>query len=103
MSPIRSQQATHLFEAILTLRDSEECYHFFEDLCTIKEIEDMAQRLAVAEGLLAGKTFSEIGKETGASSATISRVNKCILYGSGGYKTVLNRLTEQQAEKDEVL
>lgn len=81
-----------LFDAILTLKDKEECYSFFEDICTIKEIQDLAQRLDVAVKLNDGLPYSEIAKKTGASTATISRVNKCLSYGSGGYKLILGRL-----------
>ena len=86
-----------LFEAILTLNSVEECYNFFEDICTIKEIQDMSQRLEVAQLLLENKSYIEISKETGASTATISRVNKCFTYGSGGYKAALAR--RQKGEK----
>lgn len=81
-----------LFEAILTLKSVEECYNFFEDICTIKEIQDMSQRLEVAKLLQQNKSYIEISKETGASTATISRVNKCFTYGTGGYKAALDRV-----------
>lgn len=81
-----------LFNAILTLENSEECYSFFEDVCTIQEIDTLAQRLEVAENLTSGKSYQEVNKLTGASTATISRVGKCINYGSGGYKMVIDRL-----------
>ena len=92
MLPLNTEQTKLLFDALLSLKDAEECGRFLEDLCTIKELEDMAQRLSVAAGLLDGNTFAEIGKKTGASSATISRVNKCIMYGSGGYREVIAKL-----------
>ena len=85
-----------LFEAILSLESAEECYRFFEDVCTIKEVQDMAQRLAVARMLKSGMNYQAISKETGASTATISRVNKCLNYGSGGYEAILKR-TEEKA------
>lgn len=81
-----------LFEAILTLRNVEECYRFFEDICTIKEIQSLSQRLEVAQLLHQNKSYIEISKETGASTATISRVNKCFTYGTGGYKAALEEL-----------
>ena len=78
-----------LFEAILKLKDLEDCRKFFEDVCTIKELQDMLQRLEVAKLLSEGKNYQEVSKATGASTATISRVNKCLLYGRGGYKCVI--------------
>lgn len=81
-----------LFKAVLTLRDEEEVRKFFDDVATIKEVLDLSSRLEVARMLREGAVFSEISKETGASSATISRVNKCLNYGEGGYETVLDRI-----------
>lgn len=81
-----------LFEAILTLGNIEDCYKFFEDICTIKEMQSIAQRLAVAKMLKAGETYQVIVNATGASTATISRVNRCLNYGDGGYNIVLKRL-----------
>lgn len=81
-----------LFTAILNLKSEEECAEFFEDLCTIKELNDMHDRLDVAELLLKGETYEVIGKKTKMSSATISRVNRCIQYGSGGYRKILKRI-----------
>ena len=78
------------FVAVLKLKDIDECRKFFEDVCTIKELEDISQRLEVAKLLKKGCNYQSISKETGASTATISRVNKCINYGSGGYKLVLS-------------
>ncbi len=89
-----TQAVERFFQAILTLKDKEECSLFFEDICTIQELETFAQRLEVAENLVAGKSYQEVNKLTGASTATISRVGKCINYGSGGYKMVINRLDE---------
>ncbi len=80
-----------LYEAILSLSSVDECAAFFEDVCTIKEIQDLTQRFAVAKMLDAGDKYQKIEEATGASTATISRVNKCLLYGSGGYRTVLER------------
>lgn len=81
----------NLFEAILKLKSIEDCRTFFEDVCTIKEMEAISQRLEVARMLKAGKNYQEISRETGASTATISRVNKCLQYGSGGYDLVLGK------------
>ena len=80
-----------LFSAVLKLDGIEECRKFFEDVCTIKELEDITQRLQVASYLKEGKNYQEISALTGASTATISRVNKCLNYGSGGYNVVLNK------------
>lgn len=85
-----------LYEAILLLENTEECENFFEDICTFGELEAIAQRLSVAEKLLSGKVYSEISEETGASTATVCRVNRCIKYGVGGYKTVIDRLSEEK-------
>ena len=95
-SKIKSEETDRLFEAILALRDTEECYRFFEDLCTFSEIRAMAQRLQVAQMLQKGDTFVQISEQTGVSSATITRENKCISYGSEGYKLVLDRRGEKK-------
>ena len=84
-----------LFAAILTLSSEEECAAFFEDICTIKELEDIAQRWCVARMLSSGEKYQTIEDVTGASTATISRVNKCLNYGSGGYRTVINKTNQQ--------
>ena len=89
---IKSKQADDLFEAILKLENIEECYRFFEDICTIKEIESIAQRLEVAKLLKVNKTYNEIEDATGASTATISRINRALNYGSDGYNIVLEKL-----------
>ena len=81
-----------LFEAILALETKEECYNFFEDLCTVPELKAMSQRLAVAKMLSEKKVYSEIVSETGASTATISRVNRSLNYGCDGYKVIFERL-----------
>lgn len=83
-----------LFKAVLTLKSVEECYDFFEDICTVKEIQTLSQRLEVAKLLQQNKSYTEISKETGASTATVSRVKQCFTYGTGGYKAVLRRLEE---------
>jgi len=82
-----------LFAAILTLRSVEECYMFFEDVCTVKEITEMSQRLEVARRLSDGMKYEDVTKNTGVSSATISRVNRCLRYGTGGYQLVIDRET----------
>lgn len=80
-----------LFAGIMSLQSVEECYNFFEDLCTITELRAMAQRFQVAKMLDQGQIYSDIVEETGASTATISRVNKCLVYGTDGYRMVLDR------------
>lgn len=91
---IDSDDIGRLYEAILKLETPEECYRFFEDLCTIHEIQAMAQRLQVARMLRDGVTYHEIVDRTGASTATISRINRCLLYGAGGYRTLLARMND---------
>lgn len=88
---LRDAEIDRLFEAILTLRTVEECYRFFEDVATIGEIKALAQRLEVARMLDAGTTYEDIAAATGASTATISRVKKCLHYGADGYRIVLER------------
>ena len=83
-----------LFDAILQLQTMEECYRFFEDACTIKEINEIAQRFQVACRLDAGSNYQEVNKETGSSTATICRVNKCLNYGEG-YRMIIDRLKEE--------
>ena len=97
---LRTEAVDHLFDAILSLQNREECYTFFEDVCTVKELQDISQRLRVAQMLNEGHSYQEVSKETGASTATISRVNKCLVYGSGGYNTVMQRI-EKSAEEAE--
>ena len=87
-----------LYRGILSLQTREECYAFFEDICTIKELQAMAQRFRVAQMLRENKNYQQIQADTGASSATISRVNKCLLYGSGGYATALERMGKEQED-----
>lgn len=87
----KSNDFKNLYEAILSLKNEEECRIFFEDLCTIKELETMTQRLEVARMLICGSTFNEIVAATGASTTTISRVNRCLNYGDGGYKLVIEK------------
>lgn len=89
-----TRESKELFNAILSLNSAEECEAFFEDLCTIKEIQDLSQRFQVAKMLSEKKNYQDISKTTGASTATISRVNKCLMYGKGGYRTALNKKAE---------
>lgn len=84
-----------LCKALLSLQSKEECLAFLEDICTIKEIQDISQRLEVAQMLSQGISYTTICKETGASTATISRVSRSYEYGAGGYKTVIARLNEE--------
>ena len=99
-NPRRNALTDALFDAILSLENREECYQFFDDLCTVKEISDMSQRLEAAKLLLAGKTYEQIVKSAEISTATISRINRCIQYGSGGYQAIIERLQEQEKEKE---
>ncbi|WP_457920570.1 YerC/YecD family TrpR-related protein [Pseudobacteroides cellulosolvens] len=94
-SKIRDENTDKLFEAILILTDVDECYKFFEDLCTISEIKALAQRLEVAKMLKNGITYTEIAEKTGASTATISRVNRCLNYGADGYRMIIERLEKE--------
>ena len=98
MEKLHTKDVDALFEAILSLKDLDECYKFFEDACTIKEILDIAQRLKAAKMLRAGKNYVEVCAETGMSSATISRVSRCLEYGAGGYEIAITRLEKKQGE-----
>ncbi len=91
-SKLESEDMDFLFEAILGLKDKEECYRFFEDICTINEIKALEQRMQVAKMLKQKKTYLDIASTTGASTATISRVNRALNYGSDGYNIVFERL-----------
>lgn len=91
---VKKEDTIKLFKAILSLENIDQCSKFFDDICTIKELQSMAQRLEVAELLKQKKTFAEIVSATGASTATISRVNRCIMYGAGGYGLVLDSINE---------
>ncbi len=88
----KDEYIDNLFKVISSLKDVEECYTFFDDLCTVKEIQDMAQRLYTAELLSKGESYKQISEKVGISSATISRVNNCLNYGSGGYKNALIKI-----------
>jgi TrpR-related protein YerC/YecD len=92
LKKLNDKSIDQLFEAILTLKSVEECYVFFDDLCTVNEIQSMSQRLEVARMLGKGSTYNQIESETGASTATISRVKRCLMYGNDGYKLALDRL-----------
>ena len=89
---IQTQAVNDLFEAILRLQTKEECYRFFEDVCTINELLAISQRFEVARMLTAKKTYLEIAEKTGASTATISRVNRSLLYGRDGYGMIFDRM-----------
>ncbi|WP_270182726.1 YerC/YecD family TrpR-related protein [Alkalihalobacillus sp. CinArs1] len=89
---LRGKTLDQLFEAILSLKDLEECYLFFDDLATVNEIQSLAQRLEVARMLREGYTYHKIETETGASTATISRVKRCLNYGNDGYQMTLDRV-----------
>ncbi len=92
LKKLNDKTVDQLFEAILTLKDVEEAYVFFDDLCTVNEIQSLAQRLEVARMLRKGNTYNQIEAETGASTATISRVKRCLNYGNDGYTLALERL-----------
>lgn len=91
MSSFHSDSLDHLFDTVLELKTREDCYAFFEDLCTIKEMKDLSSRLEVAFLLDSGMNYQQIADSTGVSTATISRVKKCLEYGSGGYRNAIDR------------
>ena len=94
---IQTDAVDHLFEAILCLKSKEECYDFFEDLCTVNELLSLSQRFEVASMLRNHKTYLEIAEKTGASTATISRVNRSLNYGNDGYEIVFSRMEKEKA------
>lgn len=96
---LRDRLHDQLFKAVLELKDIDECYEFFEDICTVPEMKAIATRLEVARMLKAGDIYEDIVKKTGASTATISRIKRCLMYGSGGYAKILERM----AKKDPTL
>jgi TrpR-related protein YerC/YecD len=100
LSKIKNEEIDFLFETILTLKNVDECYRFFEDLCTINEIQSMAQRMQVAGMLKKRRTYIDIAHTTGASTATISRVNRSLSYGNEGYKLVFERIREKQQSEE---
>ena len=97
-SKLKSDDMDRLFKAVLTLRTTEECYMLFEDLCTISELKSFAQRLKVALLLKDKHTCHDISQSTGASTATISRIKRCLVYGSGGYEKILTRMAEKDPD-----
>ena len=92
----KKEKSDRRYKAILTLETEEECYNFFQDLCTIPELRSMEQRYEVATLLSQGLIYNDILERTGASSATISRVNRSLIYGAGGYESVLEKMREQE-------
>lgn len=97
---LKDELTDQLFKAILSLKTEEECYQFFEDVCTVSEIKAMAQRLEVARMLDEGCIYDEIVEKTGASTATISRVKRCLVYGADGYRNVLNSFKKGEGSND---
>ncbi|MCI7238994.1 MAG: YerC/YecD family TrpR-related protein [Anaerococcus sp.] len=97
---LRNDEIEEFFEAVLMLSNTDECYDFFTDICTAREIQSIAQRLHVAKLLKIRKTYSVIEEETGASTATISRVNRSLNYGSNGYDIVLDKLIEKDLKEE---
>ena len=93
---LRDERTDFLFRAILSLDNLDECYSFFEDLCTISELKEMAKRLTAAKMLNENYIYSEIAEKTGLSTATISRVNRCLKYGNDGYASILDRLSRRK-------
>lgn len=95
---LRTEAVDHLFDAILSLQNKEECYTFFEDVCTVNELLSLSQRFEVAKMLRDQKTYLDIAEKTGASTATISRVNRSLNYGNDGYDMVFSRLQDMDKE-----
>ena len=95
-SKIRDEKLDFLFEGILTLETLEDCYNFFEDLCTISELQEMSRRMLAARMLRDNNIYSEIATKTGLSTATISRVNRCLKYGNDGYHKVLDAVEQSK-------
>ena len=98
---IRTKAVSEMFQAILTLQEEEECYKFFEDVCTVNELLSIAQRFAVAKMLKEDNTYLEVAEKTGASTATISRVNRSLNYGKDGYELVFSRMKSLQKNEEE--
>ena len=96
MAPFNTPSIDRLFAAILQLQSMEECHKFFEDICTIKEVQDMAQRLDAAILLDEGAGYQQISEQVGISTATISRVSRCLNYGAGGYRMAIDRMKEDE-------
>lgn len=95
-SRLKNEFSDQLFEAILLLKNEEECYRFFEDIATVSELKALSQRIVVAKMLDKEETYSDIAEATGASTATISRVKRCLNYGADGYRLVLKRMEKQE-------
>ncbi|MBQ0101404.1 MAG: hypothetical protein KBT31_01230 [Firmicutes bacterium] len=100
MSNYRNEATDRLLSTIVKLKDIDECYAFFDDICTIKEILDMAQRFDTAIRLDRGESYSRIASEVGVSTATISRVNRCLEYGAGGYRNAIEKMKEETENAD---
>ncbi|MDF2787560.1 TrpR-related protein YerC/YecD [Bacillus niacini] len=100
INKLRGKELDQLFQAVLSLKDLEECYRFFDDLCTINEIQSLAQRLDVARMLREGNTYHKIETETGASTATISRVKRCLNFGNDTYEMVLERIKTENVTEE---
>lgn len=100
INKLRGKELDQLFQAVLSLKDLEECYRFFDDLCTINEIQSLAQRLDVARMLRDGNTYHKIETETGASTATISRVKRCLNFGNDTYEMVLERVKTENITEE---
>ena len=99
---VRTEAVDHLFEAILSLKGKEECYIFFEDICTVNELLSLSQRFEVAGMLRTQKTYLDIAEKTGASTATISRVNRSLNYGNDGYDMVFSRIGYEKNNKEDI-
>ena len=97
----KNQQTDDLFVSILQLKTVDECYRYFEDICTIQEVRDLGQRLEIAKALDGGSNYQTTIEKTGVSTATVGRVKRCLLYGAGGYRLVLDRLREQDKGENE--
>ncbi len=95
-SKIKDEKLDFLFRGIMSLESLDECYSFFEDLCTVSELQEMSRRMHAAKMLRENYIYSEIAEQTGLSTATISRVNRCLKYGSDGYISVLDRLDRRR-------
>ena len=95
---IHTEAVDQLFEAILALKNKDECYDFFEDLCTVNELKSISQRIVVAKMLRDKRVYSDIVEETGASTATVSRVNRSLQYGCGGYDMIFDRMNGEKEE-----
>ena len=100
---IRTEEVDHLFEAILCLKNKEECYTFFEDVCTINELLSLSQRFEVAKMLTDKRTYLDISEKTGASTATISRVNRSLNYGNDGYEMVFERMKAKENKTEKIV